>query len=83
MIDKKDDSFTYFNNYPSSLLKKIDIFRKIAELPKDLCEFFCKKEVLIQHRMTGFFDGYRVVFCGDLSEVEEVEAAIKVEFFKT
>ncbi|WP_201764684.1 hypothetical protein ACK8HJ_19025 [Vreelandella titanicae] len=80
MIDKKDDSFTYFNNYPSSLLKKIDIFRKIAELPKDLCEFFCKKEVLIQHRMTGFFDGYRVVFCGDLSEVEEVEAAIKVVF---
>lgn len=83
MIDKSNTDLTYLNQYPVELIEKIDLLRKIAVLPKDLCEVYCTKEVSIQHRLSGFFDGYRVIFCEKFSEIENVEAAIKVVFLNS
>lgn len=80
MINKENKAFSYLNEYPLELINKIDIFRKISELPKDLCEVYCNKETSIQHRLSGFFDGYKIRFCSSLSEVENVDSKIKVVF---
>ncbi|WP_376899614.1 hypothetical protein, partial [Aeromonas veronii] len=48
MLDEADDDLTIFNEYPTTLINKLDILKKIPELPKDLCEVFCSKETAIQ-----------------------------------
>lgn len=80
MLDKEDNDLTVFNEYPAALINKLDILKKIPELPKDLCEVFCSKETAIQHRLSGVFDGYTIVFVKDASEIAEVESEIKVVF---
>ncbi|WP_429065254.1 CHAT domain-containing protein [Aeromonas bestiarum] len=80
MLDEADDDLTIFNEYPTTLINKLDILKKIPELPKDLCEVFCSKETAIQLRLSGVFDGYTIVFVKEASEIFEVESEIKVVF---
>jgi|TARA_R100000501_G_C2609200_1_gene104225 hypothetical protein len=80
MLEKANEELTIFNEYPTELIDKLDVLKKIPELPKDLCEVFCSKETAIQHRISGVFDGYTLAFVQNESEIANIENEIKVVF---
>ena len=76
----KNEQTSYFNEYECSVVKSINILKKIIDLPKDYPEIYSSKEQRISGRLSGVMNGYNVFYVNNEEQINYIKYKFKVVF---
>lgn len=76
----KEFKYSFFNQYLMELIESNQIIDKISSLPKDILEFYLRKEAMISRRASGLSDPYKITISTNIGEINNSPYSFKVAF---